>query len=375
MTLSVQGLVSEKPSASVRHLRHIRELDGVRGLAALMVFFHHVCFTSISPAGWARPERFLWGISSLGDSGVDLFFVLSGFLITSLLIDAREGSAYYRNFYWKRVLRILPLYVLCLLGVLLFVAGSKSYVILSALFVSNFAWLFHVESAGPFWSLAIEEQFYLIWPTVVRRRSVAQLQRWALVIGCAAIFLRFVAAAFGHFNYRLTFFRCDGLAFGALLGCWFARRELQANSIREKQAITLAFLLGLVLTPFSLIATDHLRVIAFTAAFHQTGVTLLCGSIIAYLVSHTGQKSLSWLRAPLPTFFGLISYAMYMTHMYVLMLYDHLRGKLHTGDNAGYFLRFVTVLSATIVLCLLTRYLIELPAMSLRKYVLSKPRS
>src|SRR5271154_492229 len=177
MTLSAQPLTIEKTARS-SHLHHIRELDGVRGIAALMVFFHHVCFASLSPVGWNQPVHFLWTISSMGDSGVDLFFVLSGFLITSLLLPARESPAYYHDFYWKRALRILPLYILCMLGVLFFVSGSRGYVILCALFLSNFAWLFHVETAGPFWTLAIEEQFYLIWPTVVRRRSVAELRHW-----------------------------------------------------------------------------------------------------------------------------------------------------------------------------------------------------
>src|SRR5271154_6846259 len=157
---------------------HLREMDGVGGLAALMVFFHHVCFTSIPAGAWSLPVRLLRTLSAQGSYGVDLFFVLSGFLITSLLLEARARPAYYHDFYWKRALRILPLYILCMLGVLFFVPGSRGYVILCALFISNFAWLFHVETAGPFWTLAIEEQFYLIWPTVVRRRSVAELRHW-----------------------------------------------------------------------------------------------------------------------------------------------------------------------------------------------------
>jgi peptidoglycan/LPS O-acetylase OafA/YrhL len=377
MTLSAQPLMIDKPATSTSsHLQHIRELDGVRGIAALMVFFHHVCFASLSPVGWNQPVHFLWTISSMGDSGVDLFFVLSGFLITSLLLPARESPAYYHDFYWKRALRILPLYILCMLGVLFFVPGSRGYVILCALFLSNFAWLFHVGTAGPFWTLAIEEQFYLIWPTVVRRRSVAELRHWALGIGLTAVLLRFVAAAFGHYNFRLTFFRCDALAFGAVLACWLYQRDRsRQNSAKENGAIALAFFAGIFLSLMWLLPAQQPRTIAYLAAFRQTGITLLSGSIIAFLITHTGRGSISWLRSPLLTFFGLISYAMYMTHMYVLMLYDHLRGQLQPGDYANYIVRIVAVLAATIVLCLLTRYLIELPAMSLRKYVLSKSRS
>src|SRR5580698_4778406 len=131
MLLSSQQVAPAKAPARSRHLAHIRELDGVRGIAAIMVFFHHVCFVSINPAGWGAPVRFLRIISIPGNSGVDLFFALSGFLITSLLIEARSKPAYYHDFYWKRVLRILPLYILCLVGVLLFIPGTRGYVLLS----------------------------------------------------------------------------------------------------------------------------------------------------------------------------------------------------------------------------------------------------
>jgi peptidoglycan/LPS O-acetylase OafA/YrhL len=376
MTPSVQHRVSDKPVPSTHRLRHIPELDGVRGIAAVMVFFHHVCFTSISPAGWDRPIQFLRTLSSAGATGVDLFFVLSGFLITSILIDSRKSSAYYHDFYWKRALRILPLLLLCLLGVYLFIPGSKTYVILSALFVSNFASVLHVQTTGPFWTLAIEEQFYLLWPTVVRRRSVSQLKRWAVGVGLSAILLRFVAAAFGHYNYDLTFLRCDGLACGALLACWFSQRNSYASTPpAANRLIAFALCAGILLLPVTLLSTDNLRTYGCLGALNQTGVTFVCGSIIAFLISHSGHRGLSWLRSPLFTFFGLISYAMYLIHIYVLMAYDHFRGKLQQGDDLAYMIRFFTILGVTIILCVLIRHLIELPAMSLRKYVLSKDRA
>ena len=377
MTLSTEQVASERAALPVRRLRHIRELDGVRGVAALLVFFHHLCYTSIAPAGWSAPIRALRTIFFYGESGVDLFFVLSGFLITSLLIEARQSRAYYHDFYWKRALRILPLYIVCLIGVLCFIPDTKRYVILSALFLSNFAWLFHIESAGPFWTLAIEEQFYLIWPTVVRRRSVAQLHRWALGVGLTAIGLRLVAAAFGHYNYRLTFFRCDGLAFGAFLACWYAQRNpALPGTAKERRAIASAFFAGILLIALSnLPSGGRLQVQALLAECYQTGVTFFCGSIVAYLISHAGQRNVAWLRSRALTFFGLISYAMYMIHMYVMSVYDTHAAALQPGDNAAYMLRILVVLGVTIVLCVLIRYLIELPALSLRKHVIAKTRS
>lgn len=268
-----------------------------------MVFFHHLCFTSIDPAGWSAPVRALRTVSIAGSYGVDLFFVLSGFLITSLLIEARKQRNYYRDFYWKRALRILPLYIACLIGVAIFVPGSRDYVLLSAFFVANFAWIFHVVSNGPFWTLAIEEQFYLIWPTVVRRVSIEQLRRCAWAIGLGAVLLRFIAAIFGHHNYYYTFFHCDGLAFGALLACWYCQKSpSEGITRRETRAITYCFLLGILAVAVNYLPTTSRQGIAFAAAFLLTGVTLLCGSTIAYLISRSGRKSLRLLRSPVLTF-------------------------------------------------------------------------
>ncbi len=373
MASSMQQVADPKSSTCPHPLRHIRELDGVRGLAALMVFFHHVCYTSIQPGSWGRSVRLLRTISTRGDTGVDLFFVLSGFLITSLLIDARKRPSYYRDFYWKRVLRILPLYALCLLGAFFFNPGSKGYVILCVFFISNFASVFHLNAIGPFWTLAIEEQFYLLWPTVVRRRSIPQLRHWALAVGLSAVVLRFIGAAFGRHNYQLTFFRCDGLACGALLACWFYQRDPDtANRAREALVISVILLAGIVFITLSMLSSTSPRIDAALAALNQTGVTFLCGAIIAFFIRHSGTLGVAWLRSPVLTFFGLISYAMYMIHAYVMLTYDHFRGQLPPGDNAAYLVRFSSILGITLVLCLLSRYLIEVPAVSLRKHVLAR---
>ncbi len=373
MTLSQPQTIAETAIRRPRHFVHIRELDGIRGIAALMVFFHHVCFASIQSTGWSAPIAFLHTLSEPGRYGVDLFFVLSGFLITSLLIDAREQPSYYHDFYWKRVLRILPVYVICLLGILIFIPGSWRFVLLSALFLANFSGIFHLGANGPFWTLAIEEQFYLIWPAVVRRQTVAQLRRWAIATATTAFLLRLLAASIGHFSYYFTFFHCDGLALGALLACWYFQRDpVNPSRALENRVIAIAFALGGILIAIPA-PSSTVVAFAFWAAFQQTGVTLLFGSIVAFIISHSGQRILAMFRTPLLTFFGLISYAMYMIHAYVMEGYDRLRGPLAGGNTIAWAVRFVSILAITIALCLLSRYLIELPAMSLRRFVLAKP--
>jgi peptidoglycan/LPS O-acetylase OafA/YrhL len=339
-----------------------------------MVFFHHLAFVDLDVTKWGPGVKVLYYVSAAGMRGVDLFFVLSGFLITSLLIKDRTSTSYYQDFYWKRGLRILPLYLLCLLGVALFVPHSGGEVLLSALFLANFAQIFHITGSGPFWTLAIEEQFYILWPTVVRRLSVDRLTRWALGIGGGAMLLRFLFACVGHYNYHFTFLRCDGLAAGALLACWFERRQdTPTLTPRESTTITTAVVFGVICLLARLLMPNTDRGMAFDADLYQTGVTLLAGGAIGLILVKRGSPMLAVFRSRLLLFFGLISYAMYMTHLYVLITYTAVRGPVQGGDNVGLAMRFAIVLAATIALSLVTRYLIELPAISLRRFVLKKP--
>lgn len=338
-----------------------------------MVFFHHVCFSTIHTDQWGRPVTLLRSISAYGATGVDLFFVLSGFLITSILIETQQRASYYTDFYWKRVLRIQPLYVVCLILVLLISPELWRGVLLSALFVVNFGSLFHVAMFGPFWSLAIEEQFYLIWPSVIRKRSVETLVRWSAAVAIACILIRLIAGYFDRRNYFYTFYRCDGLAFGALIACWFKRRrDGAAERRRENMALHGAFLCGLALlaVAFYVVPPGYS---GFTAAFSQTGITVIAASFIGRLVRDSGRRYLAPLRSPAITFFGLISYAFYMLHLFVLEAFDHFRAPPAAGDDGAFVGRLLAVLALSVGAALASRYLVELPALNLRQYVLKSP--
>ncbi|HMF53549.1 MAG TPA: acyltransferase [Edaphobacter sp.] len=356
-------------------LRHLPELDGVRGIAALMVFFHHLCFAGLDLSGWhSGLVRGLFALTSFWDSGVDIFFVLSGFLITSLLIRNRERPDYYQDFYWKRALRILPLYMICAIGLLFFYPGSGRFVLLCIVFLANFAGVFNILAPGPFWTLAIEEQFYLLWPTVVRRRSIASLRHWALGIVFAVIALRFLFAYLGHYNYRLTFIRCDGLALGALFACMLERSQRMGQGLSARRTFLLQLVgAGLVILAIAVMIPQDRARIAIHAATLQTATMLLCGALVGTAIAYSGRPRLALFRSKTLTFFGLISYAFYMFHIFVLDAYNRMRGPLKPDDLVGYFLRIAIVFSVTVVLTLISRYAIELPFMSLRKYVLHRP--
>jgi peptidoglycan/LPS O-acetylase OafA/YrhL len=369
--------VTRRDTASRHSLRHIPELDGIRGLAALAVFGHHALTTFTRetleggwPIGIQRVSRFF----EYANTGVDLFFVLSGFLITSILITERTSKTYYQDFYWKRALRILPLYILTLLGAWIYLRQT-AYTFLALAFLVNFAGLLHLHliEPGPFWSLGIEEQFYLIWPTLVRRLDVRRILRWSIGIGIACIVLRVLLGVRHHHDYQLSPLRCDGLAFGAALACYFYMAG--DSQERRKRIVPLLIFLG-VLGVVLVALAKGLNLHAFYQSTTQTGVVLITGPIVGLSVIFRGSPFLAPLRSRFLTFMGLISYAFYMVHIYVIMIYQHFRGpRLAPGDVFGYWMGAVITLTVSIAVALLSRYFIELPIMRLRKYVLKHPNT
>ncbi len=214
--------------------RHVPALDGVRGLAVLMVLLFHF-IGGVQPTNGL--EHIVVRVTNYGSYGVELFFVLSGFLITGILYESREKPSYFRNFYMRRVLRIFPLYYGVL--VLVFIVAPlipflRGGTLDSLLDRQAWAWLYavnvHIAIQGDwsfsylqhFWSLAIEEHFYLFWPFVVFGlvRQPRLLIAVSLGLALTAFLGRLIGLSVGlswWTTYVLTPFRLDGLALGAAM--------------------------------------------------------------------------------------------------------------------------------------------------------------
>jgi len=217
--------------------RQIPGLDGVRGLAVLLVIAYHYRLALRSEDVFSK----IWiHGSSLGWCGVDIFFVLSGFLITGILLDMKGTPHYFRNFYARRTLRIFPLYfgVLAVVYLLLpLIARARlapdywpfhHWQMWQWTYLTNFGMAIHGPPAamtsqislGHFWTLSVEEHFYLFWPAIVFALSPRQLKAACIFLGGAALILRCVLA-FGHLNLiGLTPFRLDTLCLGGLLAIY-----------------------------------------------------------------------------------------------------------------------------------------------------------
>jgi len=293
-------------------MRRIPQLDGLRGIAILMVFAAH-----------ALRLPMLW-------MGVDLFFVLSGYLITGILLDLRnrrEYGGYWGPFYLRRAQRILPPYI----GFLIFVAVVfapqwKQIWYWYTFFGANFPLAMGkvpVIAMTPLWSLAVEEQFYLMWPLIVLRCENERLRRIALGVVVVAPFLRAAATPLfsNHFAiFSLTPFRADTLAFGA----WIAVTEKEDGGwLRGMRRPALWSSLASGALVLALSASPSFRTSAnsvlFNAAGYSLAVIMFGGGLVYVLGTNEGvlHSLLTW--SPL-RYLGRISYTFYLYHVAVLSI-------------------------------------------------------
>lgn len=302
--------------------QHIDQLDGLRAIAILLVLLVHsgLCYIVNS----APPVSVWQDIVVNGRSGVDLFFVLSGFLITGILLDTRDRSDYFPRFYWRRALRIWPVFYAFLLAAVLVNPGVFSGVGVRpfALYYRNFLPNDNTSAVyfGQFWSLCVEEQFYLVWPLILyfwpkrlRLPLVGMLMVTALVLRFAL--LRHGVSTF--LVYRLPFCRMDSLAAGA--GIAMLIREQVSSRVRRTifwsaivAAIAIQIYVGRVGWPHN----NH--------RFYTVGITayaLFFGGIVGLAVTAVRRTAMtSFLSAKFFRSIAIRSYAMYLFHLVPLHL-------------------------------------------------------
>lgn len=358
----------------------ILALDGIRGLAALLVLFHHAFHIPLVQGEMSGLTRLVSEITKGGWLGVDLFFVLSGFLITGILLDQRCEHHYFRNFYARRVLRIVPLYFLALLVLLIFYQHSGSFVLLGSLYLTNFAALFGVPMLfGPLWSLSVEEHFYLLWPGLVRwlnRRNLWLIVSGIIVLSPLARLLSFEPATVMNI-YFFSWFRFDGLAWGALLALlmrsdWFTWPRIKRTAV---VAISTGVVIVIAGLPFGILSRERL---IGSVLLYSAMQMIFAGTIaIALLPQETRLATLLTWR-PL-TWCGKVSYCFYLVHVFCFHTVNWLFAKANLdpaatiGRLADVTLRAVIgTVAAFIIAALSWRYL-ESPVLSLKRHFTHHP--
>lgn len=304
------------PSTIKPHFGRILALDGIRGLAILIVTVYR--FTKE-----AFPASFVGNAAAnvieAGSLGVDLFFVLSGFLITGILLQAKGTDNYFSRFYFRRSLRIFPLYFLTLTGLLIFlpIVSGSSDLFSEATKHQAFLWTYtsNLKMAWEnqwcfgyldhFWSLAVEEQFYLVWPLVIFFASTRLLKITLFgVVICA--FARALFCALSENGVApdvFILFRCDGLLLGAAVALlWAQDPKLTPISRYLPMIFALAF---------TLMATAFLLGRSFWGSRQLLVATCWTSFFVMVLLSEKGKlkrcMELGFLRT-----LGKYSYGMYV---------------------------------------------------------------
>lgn len=339
-----QVIAERQPDESTTG-RHLPALDGIRGIAILLVLVFHLFAGNDHPKS-SELIVYLAQLRAACWVGVDLFFVLSGFLITGILYDTQSGRHYFRNFYARRVLRIFPLYygTLAVVAIAVLLTGCRllpGFWILVAYLASivgapyaTCGWL----NLNHFWTLSLEELFYLVWPTVIflakRPRTIVLV---ALVASLFSIGLRAYLVLSGHavnnpyIVYAFAPARLDSLLAGGMLAVGLRTR------FRDEILRVAPFALGLGLLALAALLVKHPTLpwdggLAWSVGLYDL-LAITFSALIATALRESKTKralSVSALR-----FFGRYSYGMYVFHVILSGIFDaRLRASIHAWSGS-----------------------------------------
>ncbi len=296
----------------------IAVLDGVRGVAILLVIIFHGSNT--------LPAAFHGGTFAAiahegGHLGVDLFFVLSGYLITSLLLDEykRTGRIDLKRFYTRRVRRIFPAYYVFLAVVGALALGGAFHIsllgwLLSAFYLTDYAfghtavWIVHT------WSLSIEEQFYLFWPALIMLLGIPRAKNFAFAIMLALPFVRLGTYVFlPHLRESIDAMlhtRLDMLMYGAALSIGVSQRWVLLERLSGRAGAVAAAVSGAALICGVLLATRLHGMYLFTVGYSIAGIAM--ATLLLTLLSHPDWQATKVLSVRPLRAIGRISYSLYL---------------------------------------------------------------
>jgi len=350
-------------------LSYFKGLDGLRAIAAFMVICAHF-FNAKDFAG----HPIIVKAATFGNSGVSLFFVLSGFVITRILMASVESNSYFKAFYARRILRIFPLYyfsLLCYYYLPYLAANFNVHIgpqytlgfeqIYHFTYIQNFAKTFNWDFSGPshFWSLAVEEHFYLIWPAVVYFVHSVSMKKFLYVTYAMIIIPIIIRLCMLSNNYNTDYFtltRVDQLAMGSLLAIFERRGSLNIN---HKKFYYTTLIAGITLFIACSFFSD-----VYKDTFKHTALGAVYFAIIALVIifSSHSKNPFKFLNSGVIQYLGTISYGIYIWHLIAIVTI------VKYYKTPWVILDFILGIAVTIVVASISYYVLEKPFLKLKRF-------
>ena len=361
----------------IKNKQHIKALDGVRGLAVLMVLSSHFLILK----EWEGST--FWNVLSGGWLGVDLFFVLSGYLITNILLNAKGKPQFFSKFYKRRILRIFPLYY----GIVIFatIFGILYENTLSKLFtydsIINFytytsniaqalsnAWVYPLYSfeLNHLWSLSIEEQFYMIWPILVYKLSNKQLKYLLIAVILLTTPMVYIAdQIFGDWSkaaYVLPICRFDAISIGSLIAIF------KNSDVNFTKGANLNLIYLTAVTMFVNVVIN----LAYSGAYGKGTFSAMFFGLVLYIVLHENSHPFfkKFFENKFLVNIGTYSYALYVFHHFLKPQYMRFFGNYLTNGEfnpiLGQILYIVISFSITYIVSRLSWKYLEYPFLKLK---------
>lgn len=371
---------------------YIPVLNGYRGIAILLVFLFH-CISDLAGESAESVNSFYRDIMKLGWCGVDAFFVLSGFLISGILLDTREKTNFFRNFYARRMLRIFPVYYV-FLGIFIGVIQPliRSYEYENNLDISQIWYWFYLENwqsifqgvldRGPLihlWSLALEEQFYLIYPVLIYLLPRRLLSWFLGIVILSAVFFRSwlllthpLTYTLVHTIYINLLCRMDTLVIGSLIAVWMRSDKILPRLLWISPILTIVSGISLGIIVITQGGLDPFNPVIQSIGFSIIAIFFSSLLILSVTKSENSLlvRCLSW--SPLQKL-GTISYGFYVYHFPILwMLCDRIYEFVGKSFILGHLASFLCCGGLTLVISIVSWYCLEQPILRLKSYFPSK---
>jgi peptidoglycan/LPS O-acetylase OafA/YrhL len=339
---------------------YIKNLDALRAFAALGVIVAHAYSVEVFP-DWPL----LVNVAYLGNFGVSLFFVLSGFVITRILIETYQSNSYFKSFYLRRLVRIFPLYYIGLIAYyfLPYILGISSLItpfkeqLIYYSYLQNFSRTFDWNAAGPghYWSLAVEEHFYLLWPAMVYialKLKPGMLLKVCLILIVSVHLLRLLMLNYGFNINVFTFTRLDQLVYGGIIAIVERKGLLIRKNMKVFVSVALTGIIFIILLEMgSDLSKEIFKYTFFGIAFS--------GLICLLIVLPDSNPISKILQLRLLKYLGKISYGMYVWHVLVITLVS-----FYFDGNVS--VQFLMVTLGTILFASVSYFLLEKPFLKLK---------